>query len=104
RLLPPAAGGRSPQLPAAAAQPLRRRGAARRARLALRRRLERLAGAPAAGRAEAAAVRRARERHSRGRLRARCPALPGVQAALRPARLGGGGGFASAAPPRDSST
>ena len=60
RLLRPAAGGRPARLPAAAAQPLRRRGARDGARLSARRRLERRARAPAAGRAEAAALRRAR--------------------------------------------
>ena len=85
----PAAGGRPARLPAAAAQPLRRRGARLRARLAVRRRLERRAGPPAPRRAEAAPVRRAGEGHPRGRLHARRAALPGVQAALRPARRAG---------------
>ena len=49
RLLPPAAGRRPPRLPAAAAQPLRRRGARHRSRVAVRGRVERRAHAPARG-------------------------------------------------------
>src|SRR5204862_4492927 len=89
RLLPPAAGGRPPRVLTPAAQPLRRRGARHRARVAVRRRLERRAGAASARRAQAAAFRRARERVSRGPLASRCAAVPGVQAALRPARRAG---------------
>ena len=60
---------------------------ARRARLAVRRRLERRARAAAAGRAAAAALRRAREGRCReGVVGARRAALPGVPPALRPAR------------------
>ena len=88
RLLPPAAGGRPARLPAAAAQPLRRRGAGHRSGLAVRRRLERCARAPAPRRAEAAALRRDREGDRRADA-ARRAALPGVQAALRPARRAG---------------
>ena len=62
RLLRPAAGRRPARVPAAAAQPLRRRGARRRARLAARRRLERRARPAAPRGAEAPAVRRARAR------------------------------------------
>ena len=65
RLLQPPAGRRPARLPAAAAEPLRRRGARDRARLAVRRRLQRRARAAAARRRAAPAVRRARAR--------RCP-------------------------------
>ena len=56
RLLRPAAGRRPALVPAAAAQPLRRPGSRHRARLALRRRLQRRARAPAPRRQPAAAL------------------------------------------------
>ena len=85
RLLPLAAGTRPVRVPRAAAQPLRRPRAARRARLATRRRLQRRAGSAAhcgAGSALLADRDRAAGRAARGRPRAR----GALQAALRRTR------------------
>ena len=60
RLLPPTAGRRPARLPAPAAQPVRRRGARQRARVAVRRRLERRAAPPPARGRAPPALRRPR--------------------------------------------
>ena len=88
RLLLAPAGRRPARVPAAAAEPLRRRGARHRARLAVRRRVQRRARAAAARGRPAPAVRRARARPVRGGRRARFAALPGLPPALRADRRG----------------
>ncbi len=97
RLLRPAAGRRSDRVPAPAPEPLRRRGARDRARVAVRRRLERRARfAPPLGRT-ASALRRPRAGASRRDLPEGRAALRGVPAALRPARPHGRAGRPRAA-------
>src|SRR5207302_5761193 len=87
-LLRPAAGGRPALLPASAAQPLRRRGARDRPRLAVRRRLERRARAPPPARRPPPLVQRDRARPGAGH-RSRGRAAPTrLPPALRPARGG----------------
>ena len=97
-LLRPAAGRRPALLPAAAPEPLRRRGAADRARVAVRRRLERRARPDPCERARSGRSSRA----SSGRCRAISPsddraARARVPAALRAARRALGAAVARAA-------
>ena len=73
RLLRPAAGRRPARVPAAAAQPLRRRGAAHRARVAVRRRLERRARADPPRGEQAADLHRHREVAAAGSSRIATP-------------------------------
>ena len=95
RLLRPAAGRRPARLPAAAAQPLRRRGARHRARLAVRRRLERRAraapaGAPDAGRsspASSASLPPALDERRRAAARARSSSATSGSSRPRPRAL-----------------
>ena len=84
QLLRPAAGRRPARLPAAAPQPLRRRGAAHRARVAVRRRLERRARPHPRGGAAPADLQRHRARHPGRSLGGRPPPRAGLPPAVRP--------------------
>ena len=86
RLLRPAAGRRPARVPAAAAQPLRRRGAADGARVAVRRRVERRARADPPRGEQAADLHRHREVAAAGARGARRAPAARVPPALRPAR------------------
>ena len=105
-LLRPAAGRRPAPLPAAAAEPLRRRGAAHRARVAVRRRLERRAR-PHPRRRRAASDLQGHRAHAAGRSRRGRPAPRArVPAALRAARreLDAGSRWSCSASASSSST
>ena len=95
-VLRPAAGGRPAHVPAAAAKPLRRRGARGGAGLADGRRLERRARADPPQRRAAAALHRDRALAAGAALGRGRAARPGVQAALRAARGRLGAGVARA--------
>ena len=86
RVLRPATGRRSALVPAPAAQPLRRRGPRHRARLPVRRRLERRSGAHSQARRETSAVHRSRACAARAAVGERPAPGARVQAAVRPAR------------------
>ena len=90
RVLRPAAGRRPARVPAAPAQPLRRRGARDGARVAVRRRLERRARPHPQARGQAAALHGDRAIAARGVLGGRRAPRPRVQAAVRAARRGVG--------------
>src|SRR5439155_7922722 len=85
-LLRPAAGGRPARVPAPAAQPLRRRGAADGAGVAVRRSLERRARPDPSRGKQAADLHRNREVAAAAAPRARCAFAARVPAALRPPR------------------